>query len=120
MRKLNSLTTLLAVLFLLSACGPMDNIPTETRPIAVYLQAVNVFNSNLRTYLDTRMAMPAAVQAEWKVEIEPYIKITKEALDDWGALALDGLPSAIAKREYDKLFSQMLSLLIKYKIVEVK
>ena len=120
MRK-KAVLLLVFIVFILSACAPtMNNISPEAKPYAVYLQAVNVFNSNIRTYLDTKKMMPPEVQAEWKEEIEPFIKIAKEALDDWGVLTMDGLPDAVAHGEYDKLFSQMLALMIKYKIVEVK
>lgn len=115
-----SLIALSITIMLLAACGMLNNIAPEAKPYAVYLQALNVFNSNLRTYLDVRDTMPLDVQAEWKNRIEPLIVLTKEALDDWGMLVIQGLPDAMAKRKYDRLFTEVLALMLKYEIIELR
>jgi len=115
--------TFVMLLFLFAGCsffGGMDNIPDEARPDAMYAQALETFNSNVRVYLNTRSTVSKGTQDKWKAEVEPLIDKVKEALDTWG-LALDGgISTSIAKAEYDKLFTQFLAILLKFKIVEIK
>jgi len=113
--------TFVALLFLLVGCSSMmRNIAPEAKPYAVYQKSLEIFNNNLRTYLDTRMVVGPETQAKWKVEIEPLIDKASKALDDWGLVLAGGLSDAIAKAEYDKLYTQLLTLLLKHKIVEVE
>jgi PBP1b-binding outer membrane lipoprotein LpoB len=114
-----SLLAILAIL-LLVGCAGISNLPPEVKPFAVYQKSLEVFNGNLRTYLDTRMIMPPEVQAEWKVKIEPTIDQASNALDAWGLVLAQGLDDAVAKADYNRLFTQMLALLMKYNVVEVK
>lgn len=120
MRKPILLSMLAILVILISACGTMNNISPEVRPFAVYQKSLEVFNNNLRTYLDTRMLMTPEVQAKWKVEIEPTIDQASNALDAWGLVLAQGLDDAVAKADYNRLFTQMLALLMKYNVVEVK
>ncbi|MBU0846757.1 hypothetical protein KKH23_06160 [Patescibacteria group bacterium] len=100
--------------------GRLDNISAEAKPYAVYQKSLEVFNNNLSTYIDTRAMVGPETQAKWKIEIEPTIDKVSDALDTWGLALAGGLSDAIAKAEYDKLYTQLLALLLKYKIVEVK
>jgi hypothetical protein len=120
-RKAVLVVVLMIGLLFTSACpGLLGDIAPEAKPYAVYQKSLEVFNNNLRVYLDTRMAVSPETQTKWKIEIEPTIDKVSNALDAWGLVLAGGLSDAIAKAEYDKVYVQLLALLLKYKIVEVK
>ena len=121
MRRLRLAIPILLIALLLTGCGAlMGNLSPEVKPYAVFQNSQEVFNRNVRIYLDTRKTMSEEIQARWKVEIEPYLDRADAALTAWEKILQEGMDGTAAKEIYDKLFVQFLSLLIHYNIVEVK
>ena len=113
MRKTLSLLIVSAVcLFLVISCGGMKQLTSDQR----YVEALTLFNSVYKTYLDHYDMASSATQERWKKEIDPIIAQVSRALDIWKLAVGDGAK----EQNYIALKNKLLVLLFEFKILEVK
>ena len=111
---------LLAVALVLcfAACAPLTG--RVLTPDQKYVEALTLFNSVYRTYLDEYDLASPATQAEWKAKIDPAMARASKALDLWGkALKGEGSP-VTTERAFRLVKDEALSLLFEYGILRVE
>jgi len=108
------------VLYMLwmTGCAPLTG--RVLTPDQKYVEALTLFNSVYRTYLDEYDLASPATQAEWKAKIDPAMARASKALDLWGkALKGEGSP-VTTERAFRLVKDEALSLLFEYGILRVE
>ncbi|MBW1803331.1 MAG: hypothetical protein JRJ85_21700 [Deltaproteobacteria bacterium] len=117
-RKLLALLVMLPALVFIMSCAGVSQLMKTTE--GQYLVALKNFNDLVEDYNAQYRLQPAPVQADWKAEIDPWIKKTYQALDAWGT-AVDAGASAEAKIEvFNALKVVLITTLIQEGIIKTK
>lgn len=108
-RKLLALTL---IVFFMAGCAGGQMFKKDATPSERYLAALTEFNETVKNYLDQYNLQSPAVQANWKEEIDPWIKRVSVALDAWGEAIDDKAQTADKIRAFENLKDVLISTLV--------
>lgn len=108
------------IVFMALSIGCAGSLITkDATPKERYLDALTEFNDTVKDYLDEYRLQSPAVQADWKKEIDPWIKKASTALDAWGT-AVDENASVEEKIEmFISLKAIVMAFLISEGIIKI-
>jgi len=107
------LILMVLLIFFFSACAGMT-VKKDASPSEKYLAALTEFNSVVKDYNYQYRLQTPAVQADWKKEIDPWIKKCSIALDAWSVAVSE---KASTQDKIDA-FEEVKTMLMKVLIVE--
>ena len=89
-------------------------------PKQEYIEALTLFNSVYRTYLDQYDLASPTVQAQWKAKIDPVMKKASRALNVWRMALVQGEDATVSEWEFRNLKNEALALLFEYGILKIE
>jgi hypothetical protein len=113
-RRRFALTAGLVILAIVavSACASLSGTKSE------YIAVSKEYTRVSKQYNDAFDLAPPEVQAKWYKEIDPAFDAADNALDAWRD-SLGGDNAELRYQIFDRAFKALMSMLIRYKIVEV-
>ena len=109
---------LIGLVFALVSCAMFSG--RMLTPKQEYVEALTLFNSVYKTYLDQYDLASPPVQAEWKAKIDPAMSKASRALDAWRMVLVQGGDPAVSEWEFRNMKNEALALLFEYGILRVE
>lgn len=113
-RKSENVTGIICLtvfLFLIVGCAAWKVSPEHT-----YLKALRHFNNTVEIYEENYQLQTPEIQAKWKEQIDPLVKITNTSLNAWGI----AINNSQAEINYRGALANLIQGLFSIGIVEVK
>jgi hypothetical protein len=94
-------------------------VKKDVMPKERYLAALTEFNDTVEDYLEEYKLQTPTIQADWKREIDPWIKKASAALDAWGSAVDENTPVEEKIKKFKNLRAIFIATLVAEGIIKI-